>query len=249
MKSVMWVVLVACLGACQRDVSPNEAPVIRGAGVDMAPREQPLATPKSAPDDLPERPEVNQTKPAEEPVLTEPEEEHVVFIGKPRTPNLVDCKELLAPSKPRADPGLHDATDYPDRHAVSIDIVSVLHGSIGDAFRGPPPSVILGAEPGEQLTEAATVNFATGRDAFRNEHFEVGYDDFDAAYCERLNTLLSSEFVVIHAYVVHTDRGNSAYDRFRETWGSLGTDPHKSNRGFSSFEDAQAFANKLLGRP
>ena len=191
---------------------------------------------------------MNETTPTSpsttEPVETSPvEPEHYVFVGEPKYFRELDCDIFDTPQAPHRRPprgDLHDATDYPERFLTSIEILDVLQGT------GPMRAPILTAEPESQ--GLSSVAFALGLSAFR-EGSDKGYmQEYDRRWCARINTIMTSPYVVIHAYKVHVDRGNSAPQPFQETWGSLGTDPRKGNRGFQTREEAFAYAKSLVSR-
>lgn len=172
------------------------------------------------------------------------EAQHYVFIGRPQDVEPLDCAiwDTSAAPHRRVPQMLHDATDYPERHHVSFEVVAFVQTPEGVAAKAPAPRQI--AAPGSVVP--ATVAFALAPLAFRSSEQRAAPTSYDAGYCERLNRLLASPYVVIHAYKVHVDRGNSLRDAWSETFGSLGTDPGKANAGFATLDEAQAFAAALL---
>lgn len=163
--------------------------------------------------------------------------DHYVFVGKPLPSQPLDCPNWDSPDAPHRGPGedLHDATDYPERHSLSIEVAEVVQGPKDD-----PPVARRGSESGKP---EAVVAFALGPMAFHHPDYFRERAAYDKAYCERLNALLASPFIVVHGFKIHVDRGNSPDPT---TWHSLGTDPAKANRGFESLEAAKAHATALL---
>ena len=188
----------------------------------------------------------SETTPEQTPPKTSAvEQDHYVFVGQPKYFSKLDCEIFDTPQAPHRRPsmgGLHDATDYPERFGTSIDILDVLKGT------GPMRAPTLGSEDAGTQGQSS-VAFALGLGAFREGSDKGEHGEYNRRWCERINAIMSSPYVVIHAYVVHVDRGNSAYDEFQETWGSLGTDPRKGNRGFQTREEAFSYAKSLVKGP
>lgn len=237
--STLWLLLSTSLicAACQR--SGGGAP--DGEDVVLStPRTTPKTTPREDKDMTNDNaPEKADAEPPEH--TPEVKADHYIFVGKPEHFAKLDCELFDSPQAPHRAPSradLHDATDYPQRHTVSISILDVIRGT------GPVGAPVLGTDDSSQGT--SHVAFALGLDAFREGSDKGTHGDYDSTWCKRINAILESPYVVIHAYKVYVDRGNSAPDPFQETWGSLGTDPLKANRGFDTREEAFAYAKSLV---
>ncbi|TXD41227.1 hypothetical protein FRC96_04360 [Lujinxingia vulgaris] len=179
------------------------------------------------------------------PIPTSPvEASHVVFVGRPHNAKLLDCANWESPDAPHRLPAqpLHDATDYPTRHQVDFtEVVPVQNPS--DVETNPHDPYLSG----EGIE--ARVAFAIGPQAFTYQA-RLNHDAYDTELCEHLNALFTSPFVVVHAYPVHVDRGNSVPDHahglWLESWGSLGTDPTRQSRGFSDQASALTYARSII---
>ena len=170
--------------------------------------------------------------------------EHFVFIGKAVSASPLDCAAFDTSDAPHRRPPsseLHDATDYPERHSVAVEIL--------DALQIPAPVPGLPAPgSGMKIERKAQVAFALGRDAFQSEEHRLSDSVYDKRYCERLNGWLSSDYLVVHAFVIHVDRGNSYTDEWTMSLGSLGTNPATGTAGFATMEEARSHAKELIAR-
>lgn len=169
------------------------------------------------------------------------EPNHVVFIATPRPYQLLDCATFDTPAAPHRQPAqqMHDATDFPERFGVPLDVVEILQNPLGPAVYS------LGhARPDDPKIKKAYVAFALGRGAFRVEDHKIHPKVYNARYCKKLNEMISAKFLVVHAYPVYVDHGNG----LDQPWGDLGTDAGKSNAGFDMLEAAQAHAATLMKR-
>ncbi len=174
-----------------------------------------------------------------EPTPAEPdgvEPNHYVFIAKPKDYRPLDCKIWDEPHAPRnrAPVRMNDATDFPQRYHMYMNLVEVIQNSPENPINLPPND----AEP-----KAMKVAFAVGWDASMGKDAKVGMEAYSKSWCERINTIMQSPFVVLHGYHIYVDHGNSGFRYHND----LGTDPGKQSAGFKTLEEAKAFAQKLVG--
>lgn len=166
--------------------------------------------------------------------------EHYLFIGKPRAVESLDCDTFDSPEAPHRLPpqDLNDATDNPQRYPVSVQLVRVVSSPEHALLPEPSPA-------NQEDAPMAHVAFALGTDASGSPDQEMRLSAYDANYCRRINALLASPYVVLHAYHIYVDRGNSEPDPMSDTWHSLGTDPSMANAGFKTIEEATRYADSL----
>ncbi|WP_146618403.1 hypothetical protein [Lujinxingia litoralis] len=170
------------------------------------------------------------------------EPSHFVFVASPQNAQMLDCPNWESPEAPhrRRSLPMNDTTDSPTRHEVSFtDVIAIQNPS---GIEATPHHT----HPIEEVTAtAARVAFALSPLTFTNQP-SLTHDAFGTDLCKQLNELFSAPYVVLHAYPVHVDRGNSAEDPWRDSWESLGTDPSCQSRAFSDQEAALAYARSLI---
>jgi hypothetical protein len=165
----------------------------------------------------------------------------VVFIGKARPTAPLDCATFdRADARHRRAPQpLHDATDYPQRHWVPVEIVEVVRNPSGVATDAPQR---LSRGPGHPPT--ASVAWALGPEAFEQTRRDSP-GAYDAAFCRRLNQTLAAPFVVVHAIPIYVDRSNATFDPWEAAWASIGVQLDSNTAGFATLEKARAWLQQL----
>lgn len=168
---------------------------------------------------------------------------HHLFIASPAQFQPIDCDLYTSPDSPHQ--GMprssNDHTSYPERYSARLTLLEVL--------QGPPYAPSPRMQPPADPSAPPEITFAIGLGpyAFHDEHAESAPHVYDRAYCERINALFASPYLVLHAFPIRIERGNSPLDLSTHTlWHSLGTDPSKRNAGFQTLEEARAYAETLL---
>lgn len=134
---------------------------------------------------------------------------------------------------------VHDATIFHERHYVQIQGVEVVHGP---TYTPKHSYNALIAAMDEDEDQAITVRFPLGLRAFKGIDYAIEEKD-----CAQMDALLLHPYVVLFAYEVYEDHGNSA--PALGNWNDLGIDPRAPNKGFDTMAQAQEYAASVMSTP
>lgn len=197
----------------------------RGAGASRPPsfdmsRPQPTADPDMESEDMNEG-------------TLDPRYTHV-FVGTPVHSEGAVCAAYKKWREAGPAPPVNDATIFNERYYAPLEDVTIAHGPKHD---GPgslrPPSQ---AKPGEDPPFELTVRFPLDMQAFKGIEYPIDEKD-----CAQMDALLAHPHVVLFAYKVYEDHGNSL--RGMGSWDDLGVDPRAPNKGFDTLAAAQEYAS------
>lgn len=163
---------------------------------------------------------------------------HYVFVGKPNNYRPMNCQIWDEPHAPRhrAPLQMKDATHFPQRFKTMLELVEVTRDS-----NTKPLHIARPDETGAPAKQNIKVAFAVAPKANMGKDAPTEASAYSIDWCERVNSIMTSEFAVVHGYNIYVDHGNSGFLNHND----VGTDPDKQSAGFKTLDEAKAHAKKL----